>query len=106
MNYVDWLRNLQIRFVPEKNFDVMDIFDSDLVSDKKVMDVLTDITYCGKLRYWKNIDKNYLASLKQGASVAPKGVYMIQTYFLLSGSNFDTWVLDTVCGLHIYNSLL
>ena len=72
-----------------------------------VNNVSTNITYyyCGKIGYWKKNYKNYLASLKQGASVASKGVYMIQTYFLLSASNSDTWILDTVYGSHICNSL-
>ena len=53
----------------------------------------------------KNNCKNYLAILKQGASIASKDVYMLRTYFLLSVSNFDTWILDTVCRSHISNSL-
>ena len=67
----------------------------------------TDIIYSfySKYGHWENNCKDYLARLKQGASVAPKSVYMIQTYFLLSGSDSNTWVFDTVCRSHIYNSL-
>ena len=43
-SYVDWLRNLQIRFVSEKNSDVLDIFDLEMVSNnEKAKDVLKDI---------------------------------------------------------------
>ena len=35
-NYVGWLRNLQIRFVSEKNLDVLDIPDPGLVSNNKM----------------------------------------------------------------------
>ena len=39
-NYVNWLRNLQIRFVSEKNSDVLDILDPRLISNnKKAKDV-------------------------------------------------------------------
>ena len=35
---MDWLRNLQIRFISKKNFDVLDISDPRLVSNnEKVM---------------------------------------------------------------------
>ena len=63
-----------------------------------------DIIY-EKLRHWDYNYKNYLVRLKQGASIALKGMYMIQTYFSLSGSDSDTWILDIACGLYIYNLL-
>ena len=45
-NYVDWLRNLQIRFISKKNFDVLDIPDLGLVSNnEKAKDVCMDIIY-------------------------------------------------------------
>ena len=50
-NNADWLRNMRIRFIQEKIFDILDIPDPGSISDKKIMDVLTDITYCGKLGY-------------------------------------------------------
>ena len=35
---MDWLRNLQIKFISEKNSDILDIFDPSLVSNnEKVM---------------------------------------------------------------------
>ena len=38
---MDWLRNLQIRFVSEKNSDVLDISDLGMVSNnEKAKDVL------------------------------------------------------------------
>ena len=66
-----------------------------------------DITYkyYGKLGNWKNNCKNYLASLKQGTSIVPNGVYMLHTCFSLSALNSDMWVLDTASGSHICNSL-
>ena len=42
---------------------------------------------CGKFGHWEYNCKNYLARLKQDASVPPKGMYMIQTYFSLSDSD-------------------
>ena len=96
-NYMDWFRNLQIRFISEKNSDVLDIPDLGLVSNnEKAKDVYMDISYlfCGKFRHWEYNCKNNLASLKQGASIAPKDVYMIKPIFLLSGSDSDTWILD------------
>ena len=42
--------------------------------------------------------------MKQSASIAPKGMYVIQIYFSLSDSDY-TWILDTACGSHICNSL-
>ena len=107
-NYVDWLRNLQIRFTLEKNSDILDIPDLGSVNkNKKAKDIPMDIicSFCGKFRHWENNCKNYLARLKQGASTAPKGVYMIHTYFSLSGSDFDTWVLDTIYRSYICNLL-
>ena len=62
-----------------------------------------DIIY-EKFRHWEYNCKNYLARLKQGASVTPKDMYMIQTYFL-SDSDFDIWVLDIICESHICNLL-
>ena len=45
-NYVDWLRNLQIRFVLEKNSDVLNIFDPRSVSNnEKAKDIPMDIIY-------------------------------------------------------------
>ena len=104
LNYVDWLRNLQVRFISEKNFDILKISNLGLVSyNKKAKDIYKDIIYsfCSKFEYWEYNCKNNLASLKQDASVAPKGVYMIQTYFLLSGLDSNTWILDTTHGSHI-----
>ena len=66
-NYVDWLRNLQIRFVSEKNFDILDIPNLRLVSNnEKAKDIPMDIIYsfCGKLGYWENNCKDYLIRLK------------------------------------------
>ena len=76
-------------------------------NNEKAKDVYMDISclFCGKFGHWEYNCKNNLASLKQDASIVPKGVYMIQTYFLLSGSDSDAQVLDTVCGLYICNSL-
>ena len=54
LNYVDWLRNLQIKFVPEKNSNILDIFDPRSISNnKKTKDVYLDIIYlfCDKFRY-------------------------------------------------------
>ena len=64
-------------------------------NNEKAKDVLKDIIYsfCGKFDHWKYNCKNNLASLKQDASIAPKGVYMIQIYFSLSGSDSDIWAL-------------
>ena len=45
LNYVNGLRNLQIRFVSEKNFDVRDVFDLEMVSNnEKIKDVHMDIS--------------------------------------------------------------
>ena len=70
-NYMDWLRNLRIRFAQEKVSYVLKISDPGSVSDnafqnKKAKDVSTDITYyfCGKLEYSKNNYKNYFTNLK------------------------------------------
>ena len=76
---MDWLRNLQIRFILE-NSDVLDILDLEMVSNnEKVKDVLKDIIYlfCNKFSHWEYNCKNNLARLKQSACVAPKSVYMI-----------------------------
>ena len=105
---MDWLRNLQIRFISEKNSDVLDIPDLEMVSNnEKAKDVHMDISYLfrGKFGYWEYNCKNNLSSLKQGASIVPKDVYMIQTYFSLSGSDSDIWVLDITYRSYIYNSL-
>ena len=72
---MDWLRNLQIRFVSEKNSDVLDISDLGMVSNnEKAKDVLKDIicSFCGKFGHWKYNCKNNLARLKQDACVAQK----------------------------------
>ena len=71
-------------FISEKNFDILDISDPRLISNnEKAKDIPMDIIYsfCGKFGYWENNFKNYLARLKQGASVTSKDMYMIQTYF-------------------------
>ena len=50
-NYVDGLRNLQARFISEKNSNVLDISDLGMVSNnEKTKDVYMDISYlfCGK----------------------------------------------------------
>ena len=83
---MDWLRNLQIRFVSEKNSDILDISDLGMVSNnEKIKDVYMDISYlfCGKFGQWEYNCKNNLARLKQGTCVASKDVYMIQTYFFI-----------------------
>ena len=50
-NYVNWLRNLQNRFVLEMNLDILDISDPRLVSNnKKIKEVPMDII-CGKFGY-------------------------------------------------------
>ena len=61
--------------------------------------------YCSKQGHWKKKYRTYLASVKQDASGASKGLYMIQTNLSLSTSNSNSWVLDTACGSHICNSL-
>ena len=107
-NYVDWLRNLQVKFVSEKHSDVLDISDLGLVSyNEKAKDIHMNIicSFCDKFGHWEYNCMNNLASLKQDASVVPKSVYMIQICFSLSGSDSDTWVLDTVYGSHICYSL-
>ena len=66
-NYVDGLRNLQVRFVLKKIFDVLDFFDLELVNyNEKAKDVHMDIScsFCDKFRYWEYNCKNNLASLK------------------------------------------
>ena len=81
-NYVDWLRNLQIRFVLEKNSDILNISDLELVSNnEKAKDVPIDIicSFCSKFAHWENNCKNYLARLKQGVSLALKDVYINNT---------------------------
>ena len=63
-NYMDWLKNLQIGFVPEMNPNVLDISNFRSVSNnKKVKKVFIKII-CGKFEYWENNYKNYLARLK------------------------------------------
>ena len=63
-NYMDWLKNLQNRFVSEMNSDILDISDPRLVSNnKKAKEVPMGIIY-DKFRHWENNCKNYLASLK------------------------------------------
>ena len=66
---------------------------------------ILDIHFYGNFGYWGYNYKNNLANLKQSKSIVPKGVYMIQTYFSLSDSDSDSWILDTICGSHIYNLL-
>ena len=61
--------------------------------------------HCGKPGHWKRNCKVYLASVKAGASDAPKGMYEIYIILSLSSSNSDSWVLDTTCGSHICKSL-
>ena len=107
-NYVDGLRNLQVRFISEKNSNILDIFNLEMVSNnEKAKDIHVDISclFCGKFGHWEYNCKNNFASLKQDISIAPKGVYMIQIYFSLSASSFDTWILDIICGSYIYNWL-
>ena len=74
------MRNLRIKFIQEKVSDVLKNPDLDSISDnKKAKNIPMDITYYfgDKLGHWKNNCKNYLASLKQDASVASKSVYII-----------------------------
>ena len=50
-NYVDGLRNLQVRFISEKNSNVLDFFDLGMVSNnEKTKDVHMNISclFCGK----------------------------------------------------------
>ena len=61
--------------------------------------------HCGKPGHWKRNCKVYLASVKAGASDAPKGMYEIYTILSLNSSISNSWVLDTACGHHIYKSL-
>ena len=66
-NYVDLLRNLQIKFISEKKSDILDISDLGSVNkNKKTKDIFMDIIYLfySKVGYWKNNYKNYLARLK------------------------------------------
>ena len=66
-NYVDGLRNLQVRFISEKNSNVMDISDLGMVSNnEKAKDIHMDISclFCDKFGYWEYNCKNNLASLK------------------------------------------
>ena len=89
---------MQVRFVDEKNFDVLNILDFGMISNnEKAIDIYKNIihSFCNKFRHWEYNCKNNLVRLKQSVSIVPKGVYMIQTYFLLSGLDPDTWVLDT-----------
>ena len=63
------------------NSDILDIPNLGLVSNnKKAKEVPVNIIY-GKFGYLENNYKHYLASLKQGASTVPKGVYMMQSFF-------------------------
>ena len=61
--------------------------------------------HCSKVGYWKKNCKSYLATVKAGASDAPKCMYEIYTILSLSFLNSNSWVLDTVCGSHICKSL-
>ena len=61
--------------------------------------------FCGKAGHWKRNCKAYLATLKPGTSVAPKGMYEIHAIMSLDSSISNTWVLDTACGHHISKSL-
>ena len=73
---MDGLRNLQIKIVSEKNSDVLDISDLRLINtNKKAIDIHKDII-CHKFEYCEYNCKNYLARLKQGASVIPKDIYI------------------------------
>ena len=53
-NYVDWLKNLQIRFTSEKNSDVLDISDLRSISNnEKAKNIHIDISCssCDKFGY-------------------------------------------------------
>ena len=77
---------------------------SKMKKEKKVSGQGTCFHY-GKAGHWKRNCKLYLATIKAGASDAPKGMYEIHTILSLSSSNSDSWVLDTACGSHICKSL-
>ena len=54
-NNVDWLRNLQVRFVSKKNSDVLHFSDLEIVSNnEKAIDIHKNIIYsfCGKFGHW------------------------------------------------------
>ena len=74
---------------------------------KKVKKVFKDGTYFhgNKQGHWKKDCKSYLASVKLDADGASKGLYMIQTTFLLNALTSNSWVLDTTCGSYICKSL-
>ena len=61
--------------------------------------------HCGKPGHWKRNCKVYLASVKPGASEAPKGMKEVHTILSLDSSISNTWVLDTACGHNICKSL-
>ena len=61
--------------------------------------------HCGKPGHWKRNCKVYLATVKAGASDAPKGMYEIHAVLSLDSSISNSWVLDIACGHHICKSL-
>ena len=71
---------------------------------KKASGKITCFFY-GKVGHWKRNCKAYLASLKPGASIAPKGIYEIHAIMSLDSFISNTWVLDTACGHHTCKSL-
>ena len=63
--------------------------------------------HCNKLGHWKRNCKVYLAELKKKkgseTTASDSGTFMIEVNMSLG--RISTWVLDTVCGSHICNSL-
>ena len=57
--------------------------------------------HCSKKGYWKRNCKSFLAKMKENASMAHKGMYMIHIVFSLNSSVSNSWVLDTAYGSYI-----
>ena len=74
---------------------------------KKGKKASRQVTYFhyGKPGHWKRNCKVYLASMKNDASVASRGMNEVHTILSLDSSISNTWVLDTVYGHHICKSL-
>ena len=60
--------------------------------------------HCGKEGHWKRNCKAYLESKKKEACDAStsSGIYVIEVNTVSHGNH---WVLDTSCGLHIFNDM-
>ncbi|KAL8104297.1 hypothetical protein AgCh_028499 [Apium graveolens] len=63
--------------------------------------------HCNKVGHWKRNCKVYLVELKKKkgseTTASDSGMFMIEVNMSLS--QISTWVLDTACGSHIFNSL-